>query len=157
MLLQANDFVQLNRLHGCGVADRWLRQWGIIVPRRPGRGCRRHRAARDDRPAVTASDGTKFRQVHRWREPVARPGDDEPLRLVPVLREHRRRRRRALPAVVHLLEREEIDELEKRHRRVAASLAAAQKRLAAEMTTLVHGAEQTAAVDAASQALFRTG
>jgi tyrosyl-tRNA synthetase len=51
------------------------------------------------------------------------------------------------------LDRDEIDELE-RATAETPHLRLAQKRLAAEMTTLIHGAEQTAAVELASQALF---
>lgn len=51
------------------------------------------------------------------------------------------------------LDREEIDELE-RATAETPHLRLAQKKLAAEMTTLIHGAEHTAAVELASQALF---
>ena len=46
----------------------------------------------------------QIRQVHRRRQPMAGSRPDHPVRLVPVLFQHRRRRRDPLPAVVHLLD-----------------------------------------------------
>ncbi len=61
MLLQANDFVQLNRLHGCELQIGGSDQWGNIVAgvdlARRVDGTALHALTV---PLVTASDGTKF-------------------------------------------------------------------------------------------------
>ena len=157
MLLQANDFVQLNRLHGCELQIGGSDQWGNIVAgvdlARRIDGTALHALTV---PLVTASDGTKFGKStgggslwldptmtspYAWYQYFVNTADADVVRYL---------------RWFTFLDREEIDELEK----VTADsphLRAAQKRLAAEMTTLVHGAEQTAAVEAASQALFGRG
>ena len=157
MLLQANDYVELHQRYGCA-ADRRLRSVGQHHRRRPAGAPEGGRdGARADDPAGDRFGRQQVRQVDGRRQPVARPGDDEPVRLVPVLRQHGRRRRGPLPAVVHLpVARDELAELEQAtaerpHER------AAQRRLARELTTLVHGEARCAAVEHASQALFGRG
>ena len=154
MLLQANDYLHLRRSHGCSLQVGGSDQWGnIIAGRRTEPAHRRRVGARSDRPARHVGGRQEVREVDRRRKPVARPGDDESLRVVPVLREHRRRRRGQVPAWFTFLTAEESAELEtataeRPHAREA------QRRLAAEMTTLVHGEANTRAVELASQALF---
>ena len=88
---------------GLPAADRRLgpvgqhRGWGRADP--PGRG---GDGARAHRAADHGLRRTQVRQVHRRRQHLARPADDLAVRLVPVLRQRRGRRRRALPADVHL-------------------------------------------------------
>ncbi|MEH3154570.1 MAG: tyrosine--tRNA ligase [Gordonia paraffinivorans] len=157
MLLQANDFVQLNRLHGCELQIGGSDQWGNIVAgvdlARRIDGTALHALTV---PLVTAADGTKFGKStgggslwldptmtspYAWYQYFVNTADADVVRYL---------------RWFTFLERDEIDDLEK----VTAEsphLRAAQKRLAAEMTTLVHGADQTAAVEAASQALFGRG
>ncbi len=103
LLLQSNDFVELNRRYGCLLQIGGSDQWGEHRRRRrPGTSTRRSVPARSDRAARDVVGRQEVRQVHRRRQSVARPGAHHPVRLVPVLHEHRRRRRDALPAVVHL-------------------------------------------------------
>ena len=157
MLLQANDYVQLHQRHGCVLQIGGSDQWGNIIAGvrlvRQKLGATVHALTV---PLVTAADGNEVRQVHRRRQPLAGPGDDHPVRLVPVLRQHRRRRRHPVPAVVHL-------PVGRRVGRTgggdtpAAHERAAQRRLARELTTLVHGERATDAVEHASQALFGRG
>ncbi|GAA1893960.1 tyrosine--tRNA ligase [Williamsia serinedens] len=157
MLLQANDFVQLNRLHGCELQIGGSDQWGNIVAgvdlARRIDGTALHALTV---PLVTASDGTKFGKStgggslwldptmtspYAWYQYFVNTADADVVRYL---------------RWFTFLDREEIEQLEKTTAE-SPHLRAAQKRLAAEMTTLVHGAEQTAAVEAASQALFGRG
>ena len=105
LLLQSQDYLQLYRPVRLQAAGRRLRPVGQPRRRRrpdpPHRGGRRARA---DRAAGHRRRGPQVRQVDRRREPLARPGDDLAVRLVPVLRERRRRRRDPLPADVHVPE-----------------------------------------------------
>ena len=103
LLLQSQDYLHLHRTLRLPAADRRVRPVG--QHRRRGRpdpegrgrgGARPHHAAghRRGRP--------QDRQVHRRRQHLARPGDDLAVRLVPVLRQRRRRRRDPVPAVLHV-------------------------------------------------------
>jgi tyrosyl-tRNA synthetase len=87
---------------------------------------------------------------------VAVGGHDQPLRLLPVLPQRRGRLGGHLLKVFSDLDAAQIEELE---RGVVAEpfRRAAQRRLAADITTLVHGAAATAAVQAASEAIFGKG
>jgi tyrosyl-tRNA synthetase len=157
MLLQANDFVQLHRLHGCELQIGGSDQWGNIVAgvdlARRIDGTALHALTV---PLVTASDGTKFGKStgggslwldptmtspYAWYQYFVNTADADVVRYL---------------RWFTFLDREEIEELEKTTAE-SPHLREAQKRLAAEMTTLVHGAEQTAAVEAASRALFGRG
>src|SRR5699024_1646591 len=104
-------------------------------------------------PLVTASDGTKFGKStgggslwldpemtspYSWYQYFVNTADADVVRYL---------------RWFTFLEREELEELEREtaerpHARIA------QRRLATEMTTLVHGAAQTEAVELASRALF---
>ena len=136
------------RLHA---ADRRLRPVGQHHRRRPaGPPEARRDRARADRSAGDRRRRHQVRQVDRRRQPVAGPADDQPVRLVPVLHQHRRRRRHPLSAVVHLpvgrrAGRAGAGDAERPHER------AAQRRLARELTTLVHGEAATDAVEHASR------
>lgn len=157
MLLQANDFLQLRRTLGCTLQLGGSDQWGNIVG-----GVDLNRRVDGESvhaitvPLVTTSDGKKFGKStgggslwldpqltspYTWYQYFLNTADADVVRYL---------------RWFSFLGREEIDELaqlteEKPH------LRAAQKRLAEEMTTLVHGVAATESVQAASQALFGRG
>ena len=137
MLLQANDYVELHQRYGCALQIGGSDQWGnIIAGVRLVRQKRGRDGARDDDAAGHRLRGQEVRQVDRRRQPLARPGDDQPVCLVPVLRQHRRRRCHPVSAVVHVPDRRRARPnwseatAERPHER------AAQRRLAQELTTL---------------------
>ncbi len=103
MLLQANDFVELHQKHGCTLQIGGSDQWGNIIAGvrlvRQKLGASRACA---DGAAGHLGRRQEVRQVHRRRQRLARPRTDVAVRLVPVLLQHRRRRRHPLPALVHV-------------------------------------------------------
>lgn len=154
MLLQANDYVQLRREYGCSLQIGGSDQWGNIIA---GVELNRRQDAESVHamtvPLVTSADGKKFGKStgggslwldpemtspYAWYQYFVNTGDAD---VVKYLR------------WFTFLSKEELAELE-----VATSerphAREAQKRLAAEMTTLVHGEESTRSVELASQALF---
>ncbi|NMD97705.1 tyrosine--tRNA ligase [Rhodococcus sp. BL-253-APC-6A1W] len=157
MLLQANDYVQLRRDYGCALQVGGSDQWGNIIAgvelNRRTDGASVHALTV---PLVTSSDGKKFGKStgggslwldpemtspYAWYQYFVNAADAD---VVKYLR------------WFTFLDREELAELEtataeRPHAREA------QKRLAAEMTTLVHGAANTVAVELASRALFGRG
>lgn len=154
MLLQANDFVQLRRTHDCVLQVGGGDQWGNLVAgvdlNRRMDGAQVHALTV---PLVTDSEGKKFGKStgggslwldpemtspYTWYQYFVNTADADVIRFL---------------RWFTFLTREELDELaiEVEQRPFAR---AAQKRLAREMTTLVHGADATAAVELASQALF---
>lgn len=157
MLLQANDFVHLRREHGCTLQVGGSDQWGNIVAgvelNRRVDGASVHALTV---PLVTAADGTKFGKStgggslwldpdmtspYAWYQYFVNTADADVIRYL---------------RWFTFLSMSEIDDLEVS---VAQTphLRIAQKRLAAEMTTLVHGADNTRAVELASSALFGRG
>ncbi len=154
MLLQANDYLQLARRHGCNVQVGGSDQWGNIIAgvdlvRRVDAG---HVHAVTT-PLVTTADGKKIGKStggaslwldpeltspYAWYQYFVNVADAD---VVKFLR------------WFTFLDAAEIDELE-RATAERPHLREAQKRLAAELTTLVHGAANTRAVELASQALF---
>ena len=93
-LLQAHDFFELHRRHGCQLQFGGSDQWGNItagvdyVRRRGARP-----GARVHHPAGHQGRRHQVRQ-DRGRRRLARPGDDQPVRVLPVLGQRRRPRRR---------------------------------------------------------------
>ncbi|MFG3340605.1 tyrosine--tRNA ligase [Glycomyces sp. NPDC048151] len=155
-LLQSNDFYELFRRHGCTVQFGGSDQWGNITA---GVDFVRRRAAEHVHafvtPLVTKADGTKFGKTEGgavWLDPEltspyafyqfwVNSGDADVVRYLKYF---------------SFKSHEEIEELERATvEKPAARLA--QKALAEELTTLLHGAEETAHVVAASQALFGRG
>ncbi|MTE13778.1 tyrosine--tRNA ligase [Nocardia aurantiaca] len=157
MLLQANDFLQLRREYGCTLQVGGSDQWGNIIA-----GVELNRRVDSEHvhaltvPLVTSADGKKFGKStgggslwldpemtspYAWYQYFVNTADADVVRYL---------------RWFTFLSREELDELEKAtaERPFARE---AQKRLAAEMTTLVHGEENTRAVQLASQALFGRG
>jgi tyrosyl-tRNA synthetase len=155
-LLQSYDFLELYRRHGCRLQMGGSDQWGNITA-----GVdliRRVEAAHVHAlttPLVTKADGTKFGKTETgtvWLNPAMTSpyaffqfwlnADD---RDVPTYLRFYSMRSHA-----------EIEELEEATRAEPARRAA-QRALAQELTTLVHGADATEAVEAAAQALFGQG
>ncbi|ARG77651.1 tyrosine--tRNA ligase [Mycobacterium kansasii] len=154
MLLQANDYVELHRRHGCALQIGGFDQWGnIIAGVRLGRqklGATVHALTV---PLVTAADGTKFGKStgggslwldpqltspYAWYQYFVNTSDADVIRYL---------------RWFTFLSAEELAELEQATAE-RPQQRAAQRRLAAELTSLVHGEAATAAVEHASRALF---
>jgi tyrosyl-tRNA synthetase len=154
MLLQANDYVELHQRHGCALQIGGSDQWGNIVA---GVRLVRQKASASvhamTTPLVTDSEGKKFGKStgggnlwldpaltspYAWYQYFVNTADAD---VVPYLR------------WFTFLSREEIDDLDEATRSRPHERAA-QRRLARELTTLVHGQAATEAVELASQALF---
>ena len=107
-------------------------------------------------PLVTKADGTKFGKTEGgtvWLDADA----DVALRLLPVLAQRRGRLGGRLPQDLHRPDPGGDRRSWSGRCARSRSGAAAQRALAADVTTLVHGAAATAAVQAASEALFGKG
>ena len=154
MLLQANDYVELHRRYGCALQVGGSDQWGNIIAGvrlvRQKEGATVHALTT---PLVTDSEGNKFgkstgggnlwldREMtspYAWYQYFFNTADAD---AIPYLK------------WFTFLSRDDLEELEQAtterpHER------AAQRRLAQELTILVHGEDQCAAVEHASQALF---
>jgi tyrosyl-tRNA synthetase len=155
-LLQANDFYELHRRHGCRLQFGGSDQWGNITAgvdfvRRRGAGPVQAFVT----PLVTKADGTKFGKTEGgavWLDPALTSpyafyqfwlnADDRD-----VLRYLR---------YFSFRSRAEIEGLEQQTADRPAARAA-QRALAEELTTLVHGERETRQAVAASQALFGRG
>ncbi|WP_197508222.1 tyrosine--tRNA ligase [Mycobacterium sp. E802] len=154
MLLQANDFVELHQRHGCALQIGGSDQWGNIVA---GARLVRQKAGATvhamTTPLVTDSEGKKFGKStgggnlwldpemtspYAWYQYFVNTADAD---VIGYLR------------WFTFLSSDEIAELEDATKNRAHERAA-QKRLARELTTLVHGEAATKAVELASQALF---
>lgn len=157
MLLQANDYVQLHQRFGCSLQIGGSDQWGNIIAGvrlvRQKTGATVHALTV---PLVTAADGTKFGKStgggslwldpemtspYAWYQYFFNTADADVIRYL---------------RWFTFLSAEELAELEQAtaerpHER------AAQRALAREFTTLVHGQAATDAVELASQALFGRG
>jgi len=154
MLLQAYDYVELHRRYGCALQIGGSDQWGNIIAGvrlvRQTAGATVHALTT---PLVTDSEGKKFGKStgggslwldpdmtspYAWYQYFVNTADADVVRYL---------------RWFTFLSRDELAELEQAtaerpHER------AAQRRLARELTTLVHGEATTAAVEHASQALF---
>ncbi len=157
MLLQAFDFLELYRRHGCTLQTGGSDQWGNIVAGldliRRVEGGSGHALTT---PLVTSATGEKFGKStgggRLWLDPALTSPyaffqywinvDDRDVG--PYLR------------YFTFLSREEIEELDRETAQRPQARTAARK-LAEELTTLVHGPEETARVVAASAALFGQG
>ena len=157
LLLQANDYVELHRRHGCSLQIGGSDQWGNIIAGvrlvRQKLGASVHALTV---PLVTSADGTKFGKStgggslwldpemtspYAWYQYFINTADADVVRYLQWFT---------------FLSAEEVAELAdatalRPHER------SAQRRLARELTTLVHGAAATEAVQHASGALFGRG
>lgn len=155
-LLQALDYLQLYRDHGCTLQTGGNDQWGNLT----AGADLIHRVEGESvhlltTPLLTDSSGEKFGKSEGnaiWLSPqmtspyafyqyLLNVEDASVVTLLKVLTDRTREE-------VAELERQVVQEPFRR---------AAQRTLAADVTTLVHGAEATAAVQAASEALFGRG
>ncbi|WP_433888629.1 tyrosine--tRNA ligase [Streptomyces sp. CA-111067] len=155
-ILQGMDFLELYRRYGCTMQTGGSDQWGNLTAGidliHRVEGASAHALAT---PLITKADGTKFGKTEGgaiWLDPeMTTPyafyqfwlnADDRDI--ANFLR------------IFSFRSREEIDELE-RATQERPQARAAQRALAEELTTLVHGADQCNAVMAASKALFGQG
>ncbi|NLE81481.1 MAG: tyrosine--tRNA ligase [Rhodococcus sp.] len=154
MLLQANDYLHLRREHGCALQVGGSDQWGNIIA-----GVELNRRVDGESvhaltvPLVTAADGTKFGKStgggslwldpemtspYAWYQYFVNTADADVIKYL---------------RWFTFLSKDELAELE-----IATAerpqAREAQRRLASEMTTLVHGEVNTHAVEHASKALF---
>ncbi|WBB52338.1 tyrosine--tRNA ligase [Verrucosispora sp. WMMD573] len=155
-LLQANDFFELHRRHGCQLQFGGSDQWGNITAgvdyvRRRGLGP----VQAFTTPLVTKSDGSKFGKTEGgaiWLDAeMTSPYAFYQFWINVDDRDVGRYLR-----YFSFRSREELEELEKETAERPAGRAA-QRALAEELTTLVHGEREMAQVVAASQALFGRG
>ena len=155
-ILQALDYLHLYRQHGCTLQTGGQDQWGNLTAGVDlvGRveGVHVHVLTT---PLLTDSSGNKFGKSEGnavWLDPVMTSPyafyqywlNVEDASVVTLLKVFTDRSREQIAE----LERQVVDEPFRR---------AAQRALAADVTTLVHGASATAAVQAASEALFGKG
>lgn len=157
MLLQANDYVELHRRYGCTLQIGGSDQWGnIIAGVRLVRQMMSGTVHAMTTPLVTDSEGKKFGKStgggslwldpemtspYAWYQYFVNTTDADVIRYL---------RWFTFLSPDQLAELE-VATAERPHER------AAQRRLARELTTLVHGEAATAAVEHASQALFGRG
>jgi tyrosyl-tRNA synthetase len=157
MLLQANDYVELHRRHGCALQIGGSDQWGNIIAGvrlvRQKLGASVHALTV---PLVTAADGTKFGKStgggslwldpeltspYAWYQYFVNTADADVIRYL---------------RWFTFLSADELAELELATQE-RPQQRAAQRRLATELTVLVHGEAATEAVEHASRALFGQG
>jgi tyrosyl-tRNA synthetase len=156
VLLQSMDYLELNRRYGCVLQTGGSDQWGNITAGvelvRRADAKKVHALAT---PLITKADGTKFGKTESgtvWLDPaVTSPYafyqswiQAEDAKVGEYLRQFT------------FLSIDEIEALEAEHAERPGARAA-QRRLAAEVTTLVHGSEETAAAELAASALFGRG
>jgi len=155
-ILQANDYLELHRRHGCDLQVGGSDQWGNLVAGvdliRRVTGDTAHALAT---PLITKPDGTKYGKTEGgtiWLNPEM----TSPYAFYQFWINRSDQEVGGLLRVFTFLGREEIEALE---REIAERPAAriAQRRLADEVTTLVHGADECARLVAASRALFGQG
>ncbi|MGJ9412212.1 tyrosine--tRNA ligase [Aeromicrobium sp. CF4.19] len=156
VLLQSMDYLELHRRHGCVLQTGGSDQWGNITAGvelvRRAEGTRVHALAT---PLITKADGTKFGKTEAgtvWLDPERTSPyafhqswvQAEDAKVGEYLKQFT-----FLPV-------QEIDALMAEHVE-RPGLRLAQRRLAAEMTTLVHGAQETQAAEGAATSLFGRG
>ncbi|MGK5443858.1 tyrosine--tRNA ligase [Micromonospora sp. URMC 105] len=155
-LLQANDFFELHRRHGCQLQYGGSDQWGNITAgvdyvRRRGAGP----VQAFTTPLVTRSDGTKFGKTEGgavWLDPEM----TSPYAFYQFWVNADDRDVTRYLRYFSFRSREELEALEKETAERPAARTA-QRALAEELTTLVHGEREMAQAVAASQALFGRG
>ncbi|MFJ7153057.1 tyrosine--tRNA ligase [Streptomyces sp. NPDC100445] len=156
-ILQGMDFLELYRRYGCTLQTGGSDQWGnltsgtdLIHRVEPGAGV--HALGT---PLITKADGTKFGKTESgtvWLDPEM----TTPYAFYQFWVNADDRDVSKFLRIFSFRSRAEIEELE-RQTEERPQARAAQRALAEELTTLVHGAGQTAAVIAASRALFGQG
>ncbi|MCI3221900.1 tyrosine--tRNA ligase [Streptomyces sp. NP-1717] len=156
-ILQGMDFLELNRRYGCTLQTGGSDQWGNLTAgtdliHRVEPEASVHALAT---PLITKADGTKFGKTESgtvWLD----AGRTTPYAFYQFWLNADDRDVSKFLRIFSFRSRAEIEELEKlTEERPQAR--AAQRALAEELTTLVHGADQCAGVVAASKALFGQG
>ncbi|MBC9226797.1 tyrosine--tRNA ligase [Aeromicrobium sp. 636] len=156
ILLQSMDYLELYRRHGAvlqtGGSDQWGNLTGGVELIRRADGGKVHALAT---PLITKADGTKFGKTESgtiWLDPELMSPyafyqswiQAEDSKVGEYLKQFT------------FLSVEEVDALMAEHEQRPGARAA-QRRLAAELTTLVHGESETQAAELASGALFGRG
>jgi len=152
-ILQANDFLELYRRYGCTLQIGGSDQWGNLVSGvdliRRVTGESAHALAT---PLITKPDGTKYGKTEEgaiWLSPeVMSPYAFHQYWL--------NRSDAEVPGLLRVFTFRGLAEIEDLEREIAERPAArtAQRALADDLTTLVHGAAETAKAKAAARALF---
>ncbi|MFF3755217.1 tyrosine--tRNA ligase [Streptomyces sp. NPDC002018] len=156
-LLQSMDFLELYRRYGCVLQQGGSDQWGNLTAgldliHRLEPGATVHALAT---PLMTKADGTKFGKSESgavWLDPEM----TTPYAFYQFWLNVDDRDISSYSRILSFRSRAELEELE-RSTAERPQARAAQRALAEELTTLIHGAEQCAAVVAASRALFGQG
>ncbi|MEU6607961.1 tyrosine--tRNA ligase [Streptomyces shenzhenensis] len=156
-ILQGMDFLQLFRRYGCTLQQGGSDQWGNLTAgldliHRLEPHASVHALAT---PLMTKADGTKFGKTEGgavWLDPEM----TSPYAFYQFWLNVDDRDISTYLRILSFKSRTELEELE-RQTEERPQARAAQRALAEELTTLVHGADQTAAVIAASKALFGQG
>lgn len=156
VLLQSMDFLNLYRDHGVtlqfGGSDQWGNLTGGVELIRRADGGKAHAFAT---PLVTKADGTKYGKTEGgalWLDPEMM----SPYAFYQFWLNTEDEKLGELLRIFTFLSRAEIEELEQQHAE-KPFLRAGQRALAEHVTTLVHGADETARIKEASAALFGTG
>lgn len=154
MLLQAFDFWWLHRNEGCdlqvGGSDQWGNVTGGIDLVRRREGASVHGMTW---PLLLRSDGTKFGKSATGESVWLDAGRTSPYRFFQYWVNVRDDEVEGLLRRLTFLPLNEVDALVAAHA-AEPSARAAQRRLARELTTIVHGAQQCAAAEDAAAALF---
>jgi tyrosyl-tRNA synthetase len=155
-VLQANDFLELHRRYGCSLQIGGSDQWGNLVAGvdliRRVTGDVVHALAT---PLITKPDGTKYGKTEGeavWLSPELM----SPYAFYQFWINRSDAEMPGLLRVFTFRSREEIEELERETAERPAARTA-QRVLAEDVTTLVHGPEEYTRAVAASQALFGQG
>ena len=156
VLMQSMDYLTLFRTHGVTLQHGGSDQWGNITAGveliRRVTGEHTHAFAT---PLVTKADGTKYGKTEGgalWLDPDMM----SPYAFYQFWLNAEDEKVSELLRLFTFLSREEIEELE-RQTAEKPFLRAGQRALAGHVTTLVHGAEETERITAASVALFGAG
>ena len=156
VLLQSMDFLNLYRDHGVtlqfGGSDQWGNLTGGVELIRRADGGKAHAFAT---PLVTKSDGTKYGKTEGgalWLDPEMMA----PYAFYQFWLNVEDEKVGELLRIFTFRSRAEIEDLETAHAD-KPFLRTAQRALAEDVTTLVHGAQETERIKAASAALFGTG
>jgi tyrosyl-tRNA synthetase len=156
VLLQSLDFLNLFRQHGVvlqfGGSDQWGNLTGGVELIRRADGGHAHAFAT---PLITKADGTKYGKTEGgalWLDPEMM----SPYAFYQFWLNQGDAEVGGLLRVFTFLTREEIEAIEAEHAE-KPFLRTAQRRLAEQVTALVHGTEQTRRIEEASEALFSGG
>jgi len=156
VLLQSMDFLNLFRDHGVtlqfGGSDQWGNLTGGVELIRRADGGRAHAFAT---PLVTKADGTKYGKTEGgalWLDPEMM----SPYAFFQFWLNVEDEKVGELLRIFTFLPRADIERVEAEHAE-KPFLRLGQRTLAEQVTTLVHGAEETRRIQAASAALFGSG